>query len=340
MDLDVFRRWQTDHPYAKPPEEELALLQKIRPPSTLRLPALPKAAFRVVFQFLRIYPETMIEDLAAIDRVLTTEPLDNGLPEYPTPVDVLQRLGVLRAALEEHRAELRSTFAEYAASMCLPKAAAHPERNRLEALIQKALMRHDLLWKKWDTVQRWHVYHLEMQNSSIVGLRPTVRRDVRSFITEGEHLRQLFYEDCIVDKLLTELVFVMERVNAIEALGDPALSEDDFAGIFWRRGLRYPGGEGYRHSITFKQAVALDLFEGNPTYVWQEKTPVIPPQNVLPDPLPAITVEEVAAKEAEVQERLKERQRAARIAADLMKQGCEVCQSVYIAWVALGAREG
>eukprot|EP00668_Euglena_longa_P042831 GGOE01056706.1.p1 GENE.GGOE01056706.1~~GGOE01056706.1.p1 ORF type:complete len:380 (+),score=135.93 GGOE01056706.1:132-1271(+) len=340
MDLDVFRRWQADHPYAKPPAEELELLQKLRPPSTLRLPMLPKEAFCAVFQFLRIYPETMIDDLHAIDRVLTLEPLDNGLLEYSTPVDVLERLEVVRSALEEHLAEFQAAYAPYAAAMCLPSTTPHPERTRLEVTVQKAMQRYNLLRQKWGTVQRWHTYHQEMQNTPVVDLRPTVRQDVRGFITEGERLRQLFYEDCIVEKLLTELVFVMEKVNAIEALGDPKLSEEDFAGIFWRMGLQYPGGDGYHRSITFKQAMALDLFEGNPTYVWQEKTPVVAPEEPHDELLPTVTTEEVAANEAEAQQRLKERQQAARMAADLMKQGCEVCQSIYVAWVALGAREG
>ena len=110
--------------------------------------------------------------------------------------------------------------------------------------------------------------------------------------------------------------------------------------MFWRVGLPHSGGEGYSRSITFKQAVALALFEGNPVYVWEgrdaappaaPKGPAAAPE--APGPAPA----EGARGEGD---RLAARRRAATLAADMMEQGCEVCQTHYITWVALGRREG
>jgi len=336
MNVDRFRRWAADHPFARPTPEEVALsarLQRYRPaPSLTRL---PPAAHLTLFQLLPIYPLRMSEDLREIGAMVSSDVSEDDAL-YAEGSEILQRTRALLHALDDHEAEL-DVFGDFATALRLPRDAAHPQRQHLTALLREARVGLTALKAKWTAILDWHTYRASLQDTAIVDLQSTLRSSVRQFMTQAEHLQAISPDDPDVRLMRTELEALGDKVDAVEALGDPALADTDFKGIFWRRGLEYPGGDGYHRTITYRQAVVLNLFDGNARYVWQERRRLDPP----PAPQAIESTPEGKHLDSEGPHALEQRARLVRrTAATLMKKGCELCGSPYVTWVGIADRPG
>ena len=163
------------------------------------------------------------QDLEDIAELLSSNALDEGLADYAVPDAVMDRLTKLRTAVAEHEAGL-GAFGRYAQALGLPAAEPHPQRAALEARLRAVAYSFTVLHTKWGAVAEWRAYYAALQDTPVVDLYASVRRDVAPFAARAEELRRAYADDCVVHKMWADVEWVKGKIDAVEALGHPDMT--------------------------------------------------------------------------------------------------------------------
>eukprot|EP01062_Namystynia_karyoxenos_P066449 TRINITY_DN60369_c0_g1_i1.p1 TRINITY_DN60369_c0_g1~~TRINITY_DN60369_c0_g1_i1.p1 ORF type:complete len:443 (+),score=147.26 TRINITY_DN60369_c0_g1_i1:66-1394(+) len=374
MDEVRYADWQQQRCLLVYTDEEEAVLRRWRElKHRSRFPGLTPAARLRVLQFLPVYGADWVDDLAEVEALLASGNSDVEL--YDRHEAVLGRVEEISRVLRDEHMRRYGDFAVYARALGLgPEVLCElPERAVAKQAIGRALRLASEQRARWVFVSDWVRWYEKQVDTPCRALRMTLRPPLRRYIQRAAKFTEE-WADALAARLQSEQEFLCDKLDKIDAMGDPRVTKGDLKNMFWQLGLPFDDsvGEDYPASITFHQAYTLGLFETTHMrhYLWEDRQPAVVEdehdveirEKALRRAREKVEAEELAREQAaaaarrEAAERIIGRARdtvCERLGARLWSAnergkmpythrwaGCELYGTEYVHWVAVALQEG